>query len=156
MLVHPTPSRVHILHSVFIIDAIVQGYTKQTCAWSDIVTQLAMLLVATSGRPKPTIALRSVANTRALANYAGGINVEGPGSGKRKTPPALGQQFETVRVPGPSERFAMLSAAEMERNFPIWVHSSTPPAIVDQEPAAGFTALSNPSAAAGPNSGRRR
>lgn len=117
-----------------------------------------MLPVVTScGRLKPPTARRRVAipNTRAHANYSTFINLEGPGSGKRKAPFSLGQQIQTSRLPGPGERFAMLSAAEMENNFPIWVHSSTPPAIVDHEPA-GFTALCNPSVAAGPNSGLRR
>jgi hypothetical protein len=80
---------------------------------------------------------------------------EGPGTGRRHLPFELQQQFESRRAPGPADKFAMRSTAEMYAQFPAWVHSGALPAaaVLDRVPA-GVTASQG--ADAGPRSGRRR
>jgi len=75
---------------------------------------------------------------------------EGPGSGRRQAPSLWLSQS---RAPGPSDKFDLISAAEMYRKFPEWVHSSSPASIEDREPA-GLSVLHTPDN--GPLSGLRR
>lgn len=75
---------------------------------------------------------------------------EGPGTGRRHPPrPHEGASS----TPGPMEKFPMLSAADMEKLMPLWVHSSCPPQVegLDKEPAG----LSAQCLANGPGTGQR-
>ena len=103
-------------------------------------------------RARPSRATR-VQAARAAFSPLTSIDGEGPGSGRRHTPSELGQQINLNRAPGPHDRFQLLSAEEMYRKFPDWVHTSTPSAIEDREPA-GLSALHISDG--GPTTGRRR